>query len=56
MVPGCSGEANSGLAGKDVCVTKCTDAYCVLHKIGNDINPGTGHLGLCEVSSRNLNR
>jgi hypothetical protein len=55
-VPGCSGEANPDFDRKDVCVTKCTDAYCVLDKIGNDINPGTGHLELCEVSSRNLNR
>ena len=48
-VPGCSGEDNRDLDGKDVCVTKCTADYCVLHNIGNNINPGEGHYGRCEV-------
>ena len=48
-VPGCSGEDNRDLDGKDVCVTKCTADYCVLHYIGNNINPGEGHYGRCEV-------
>ena len=48
-VPGCSGEENRELDGKDVCVTKCTADYCVLHNIGNNINPGEGHYGRCEV-------
>ena len=49
-VPGCSGEDNLAFDRKDVCVTKCTTEYCVLHRIGNDINPGTGYYGKCEVS------
>ena len=50
IVPGCSGD-NSDLARKDFCVTKCTTEYCVLQAIGQDINPGTGAYGECEVSS-----
>ena len=49
-VPGCSGEENSDLNTEDVCVTPCTQDYCVLHDIGNGINPGTGYYGKCEVS------
>ena len=49
-VPGCSGEDNLAFDRKDVCVTKCTTEYCVLHSIGNNINPGTGYYGKCEVS------
>ena len=54
VVPGCSGEDN--LSGKDFCVTKCKDEYCVLHDVGNDIDPGTGHYGKCEVSKNQHTR
>ena len=50
-VPGCSGEDNSVWDRKDFCVTKCTTENCVLQAIGQDINPGTGSYGECEVSS-----
>ena len=53
-VPGCSGEDNILLDRKDFCVTKCTPEYCVLQNIGNNINPGTGYYGKCEVSSIKL--
>ena len=46
---------NPNLDGKDVCVTKCTADYCVLHNIGNNINPGKGHYGKCEVSKNHNN-
>ena len=46
-VPGCSGEDNAALDRKDFCVTKCNgtlyEDQCVLHSIGNNINPGFGN-------------
>ena len=51
-VPGCSGEENSDVNTKDVCVTPCGQDYCVLHDIGNNLNPKTGYYGICEVSKK----
>ena len=49
-VPGCLGEDNTDFDDVDICVTKCAEEYCVLHNVGNNIDPGTGYYGKCEVS------